>query len=216
VSSGQQFTFNFGRDGFYFRPPAGATSFDRKPGPPGTAPESTPPQCTLAGHLLSSTTPQAIIYYETYNLSSSDHVGYQNAASNTSATDSDGSKPLGDEDGKYTAVIGPGGQLEIAGKSCGPTILETSCVGCGVTFEEGPNKKLVPIIFFTVDGVCLGNGLRLGPGRHRIFPWVAASRPRPNFGQQRFSYPAADSRSARGTFAQQLFQWASSAQGAHA
>lgn len=253
LSSGQQINFNFGRNGFWFPPPAGATGFEDEIGEPqegvvsvvdtsftfgsssagsASSPSSSSmssasrdrrssagmqspakiswpsaPATVSQGELyeLHTNLPVPIIYYEVSGLGSGAAIGYQNAA------DQPQSGSLGSTGQKYCASIDSFGKLTIAGKTVGPLIGEATHVGCGVSFEK-VGTVAVPFAFFTVDGAVIQAGLKLGAGRHRIFPWLSAPRPRPNFCQKRFAYPVADERKQRGSLAKQLAQWANAAQ----
>ena len=245
LSSGQQVNFNFGRNGFWFPPPTGATGFEDEIGEPqegvpildtsftfasaASPSAASADQRTSAGmqspakmswpsapasvssgepYELHSNVPIPIIYYEVSGLGSGAAVGYQNAA------DQQPPSPYGSHDStgqKYCASIDSFGKLNIAGTSVGPLISEDTHVGCGVSFEK-VGSVAVPFAFFTVDGVVVQTGLKLGAGRHRIFPWLSAPRPRPNFCQKRFAYAVADERKQRGSLAKQLAQWANAAQ----
>lgn len=243
LSSGQQINFNFGRNGYWFTPPAGASGFEEQISAPqegvpvldtsftfaltsspmssssaaartGAGMQSpsamswpSAPVTTSLGepYTLHTSSPVPIIYYEVSGLGSGAAVGYQNAAEQPR------SSSLGGTRQKYCANIDSFQKLNIAGKAVGPLISETTNIGCGVSFEK-VGTVAVPFAFFTVDGVVVQSGLKLGAGRHRIFPWLSAPRPRPNFCQKRFAYAVADQRKQRGSLAKQLAQWANAAQ----
>jgi hypothetical protein len=231
LSSGQQLNFNFGRNGFWCPPPRGAIAFEEdntvqthasqfnRAVPRGrttAAPQSPSPSLSAwpsaslsqdVTYTIKSSSPVPIIYYEAAGLGAGAAIGYHNAAAEQA--DSSGGVLSGGQ--KYAATIDGMSRLNIGGSPVGPLITETTTVGCGVSFEK-VGAVALPFAFFTVDGTVLQTGLRLGQGRHRIFPWMSAPRPRPNFCQQRFNYPVADDRKQRANLAKQLATWANAAQ----
>eukprot|EP00039_Didymoeca_costata_P002295 m.59139 g.59139 ORF g.59139 m.59139 type:complete len:866 (-) comp11222_c0_seq6:86-2683(-) len=211
LSTGQQVLFNFGREGFWYAPPKKIdllTIPEHIATPKAVTPHAAPNRTDGVLFKLDSSEPCPMIYYEASNLKAKEVIGYCNGA----VQGKEGVKMP-----TYIAILQENGQLQIGSMLVGHNITQNTVIGCGVTVAHvaathDKDAHMAPVVFFTIDGVSLGVGIRLGPGKHRIFPFLCASRPSPNFGQLRFQFVEADSRQRRVALSQKLLQWGSEAQ----